>query len=493
MMIQTVFAWLLIGFILLAAYPWAAWLRARGSRDDGFWLPILLALTLSIGTLTLLMFWEAVIGLSFDLWPITLPYFLLMLPGWLLWKRRGVGISLPRLPTSWQERLALALISVVSIAVLVNSAYWPFYRDDTLGIYARYAKLMYETGMLVPFAGRDDAFYQAYPIQIPLAYTFTYLASGWVNEYLAKVIPGLFSLGCLPAAFVLGKMVHSKRAGWLAALLLAITPSFVRWASSGYVDLPMAFLYTLSAIFTWRLWQDGRLTDALLAGLTIGLAAWTKNAALLGIVFLTGWLMYGWVRRRYGLKPVILALLVFAAVAAPWYVRNWIEARLIVPPTAWTDEAEPSLANLLVFITLGENFAITGWVIICGVLFAGYKVISALGTRTIVSLQNTSQHLFLLWWTIPFFLVWWWLVSYDPRFLLLFLPLLTVLGGGWLSALWDRLPIQWQHRAVMVGVALVIVLALYNAWIAVDYKRELLQNPLMSDAEKHAIVLDQLP
>lgn len=492
-MVQTLFSWLLVMLVLLAAYAWAAWLLSRASEPGGFWLPLLLALALGVGTLTLLMFWQAAAGIRFDLWAITLPYVALMLPGWWLWRRAKITFVRPRMPSSWAARLALGLITLVSAAVLINAAYWPFYRDDTLGIYARYAKLMFETGTLVPFAGRDDAFYQAYPAQIPLAYTYTYLASGWVNEYLARVIPALFSLGCLPAAYVLGRIVYNERAGWLAALLLATTPSVARWASSGYVDLPMAFLYTLSAIFAWRLWRDGRPVDALLCGLMMGLAAWTKNAALMGVVFMAAWLVYGWLRRRYPLRLVMVALAACALVAAPWYIRNWLEVRLIVPPTAWVEQAERSLANLLIFITLPDNFALTGWLIVGGVVYAAARIITSLGAVREPPLHThngVEQHLFLLWWTLPFFAVWWLLVSYDPRFLLLFLPLLVVLAGGWLSDLWGKLPRQWQRRALVPLAAVIIALALYNTWIAVDYKREILQNPFMSDAEKHAIVLN---
>lgn len=491
-MIQTLFAWFLIAGVLIAAYPWTAWLLAR--HADSGWLPILLALALAVGALTLLMFGQAMLGIRFNLWAITLPYLALMLPGWWLWRRDRIGLVLPQMPASWIARLALALIGLVSAAVLLNAVYWPFYRDDTLGIYARYAKLMAETGTLVPFAGRDDAFYQAYPIQMPLAYTYTYLASGWLNEYLARLIPALFSLGCLPAAFVLGKIVYHERAGWLAALLLATTPTVARWASSGYVDLPMAFLYTLSATFAWRLWRDGRPLDALLAGVTMGLAAWTKNAALLGMVFLAAWLAYGWFKRRFGWRLALLALAACAIIAAPWYARNWLKARLIVPPTAWVEQAEPSLANLLIFIMLPDNFALTGWLIVGGVVNAVLNVITRVGTRRAASQDQdylARSHLFLLLWTLPFFVVWWLLVSYDPRFLLLFLPLLAVLAGNWLSGLWDKLPRVWQRRALVPLVVILVLLALYNARIAVDYKREILRNPLMGDAEKRAIVLDE--
>lgn len=453
----------------------------RSPRPPDFWLAILLALALGPGALTLLMFWQALLGFRFDVWVITLPYFALMLPGYLLWRRQGPHIIWPALPASWLERLALLALALVSGAVLFNAAYWPFYRDDAIAIYARYAHIMAETGTLVPFAGRDDAFYQAYPIHIPLAYTYVYLASGWLNEYLARMIPALFSLGCIPAVYVLGKNLFNPLAGWLGVLLLALAPTFARWASSGYVDLPMAFTYTLTAVFAWRLWSDGRGVDALLAGLTIGLAAWTKNAALLGAAFLAIWLAYGWLRRRFRLKTALAALLACAVVAAPWYARNWAEARLFVPPTAWTDQAAPTLNNLLILITLGDNFGLPGWLMLGGV-FYGLWVALRRG-------RQSPEMLLLLLWTLPFFTVWWLLVSYDPRFVLLFLPPLAALGGGWLAAVWNRSSQRRLKPFIPLLIALMLALAACNAWIGVEYKQAILRNPLMGDAEKHEIVL----
>ncbi|MFN8447295.1 MAG: hypothetical protein U0521_01515 [Anaerolineae bacterium] len=50
-------------------------------------------------------------------------------------------------------------------------------------------------------------------------------------------------------------------------------------------------------------------------------------------------------------------------------------------------------------------------------------------------------------WTLPFFAAWWLFVSYDPRFLLLFLPPLAVLAGDLLVRLWVWLGPVWQPRA----------------------------------------------
>jgi 4-amino-4-deoxy-L-arabinose transferase-like glycosyltransferase len=473
-MIQTVFAWILVGLLILAAFPSALWLT-RGQRI----LSVTLAPGLATGLLSLVMFWEGLLHIPFTVVGIAFPYLLIMLPGWMVFRRglkREQVIEQPRI-----ERLPLLLLSVISLAILLNAAYWPFYKDDALGIYARYGRLMFDTQTLVPFAGRDDAFYQAYPMHIPLVYTFTYLASGWPNEYLARVLPALLSIGCLAGAYLLGQALYGGRAGWLAALLLGLAPTFGRWASSGYVDLPMAYFYTLAALLLWSLWEKPDMRSAAAAGLMLGLAAWTKNAAFVGIFLAGCWLLYGWLRGRIALQMVIFVVGICVLVAAPWYIRNWLEARLIVPPTAWTEQAQRTLGNLFVFATEPQNFAFTGWAIL---MSFGIAAVRAIQRRAI-----TASDAMLLLLTVPFFGVWWLLVSYDPRFLLLFLPLLCVFAGGQFHWLWEILPSTWRRR-LHIPLALVAVgMAAYIAWISVEFKPEMLRNPLMDDADKHAIVL----
>ncbi|MBL8163005.1 MAG: hypothetical protein JNJ61_13545, partial [Anaerolineae bacterium] len=88
---------------------------------------------------------------------------------------------------------------------------------------------------------------------------------------------------------------------------------------------------------------------------------------------------------------------------------------------------------------------------------------------------------------------WWLLVSYDPRFLLLFLPLLCLVAARGVRVLWDRFPVSLRLPARVIGMLVTLLLALYIAWISIEFKDELLRNPLMSDAAKRAIVLKQQP
>lgn len=315
---------------------------------------------------------------------------------------------------------------------------------------------------------------------VPLNYVYVYLISGWENEYLAKVLSTLLSLGCIPAVYVLGSNLHRRSTGLLAAVLLAITPAFVQWASSGYVDVPMAFYYTLAAIFAWRLRQRANSRDAVLTGLMAGLAALTKNAGLIGIGLLIAWLVLMSVMRRITLKHLLLASGVALLIPAPWYIRNIVEAGLIFPPTAWTDQAQHTLGNLLIFIGRPENFLVTGWLICLGVLVMAYDLLKD-------KMRDLTSLLFTL--TIPFFAIWWWLVSYDPRFLLLFLPLLCVMAAVAAERVWLWFP--WRDRLKPFVLLALVVLSVYMVWISVDYKEAILRNPLMGDASKRAIVLGE--
>ena len=475
---QTIFAWLLVLVLLIAPYPTAAVLVRRA---ESRWLPVLLALALAVGALSLIMFWESVLGIDYTVAGIALPYVALRLPGATRWWRER-GASRRRafaLPRSWQARIALLILTLVAAAVLFNAVYWPFYRDDTLGIYRPQAVEMYALRSLIPLTGADSL-YLTYPAQMPLWYAFTYLVSGWENDYLARLVPALLSLGALPAAYLLGRLIEGKKAGWLGALILALTPTFGRWASSGYVDLPMAFFYTLGALFALRTWRDGRLTDAALAGMLVGLAAWTKNAGLICVSLLAAWLAWCWLRGRIGWRQAAISLCACAAVAAPWYVRNLSGAGFIIPATAWTDQAQRTLTSLFALVTRPENFGIPGWLIVASIALS----IAGVFRRKL----NAPGLLLILLWTLPFFTAWWLFVSYDPRFLLLFLPPLCALAGVWVARLWDRVPLTWQPTLAIGLAALAFVLALQIAYFSIDYKDDILRDPLMGDAQKRIVV-----
>ncbi|MBA3870195.1 MAG: hypothetical protein H0X30_13705, partial [Anaerolineae bacterium] len=269
----------------------------------------------------------------------------------------------------------------------------------------------------------------------------------------------------------------------LAVLLFVLTPLFARWASSGYADLPMAFYYTLAALFAWRMWKSNSPVDALMSGITIGLGAWTKNAILPAVGFWFVFLLLGVVWKRISFKALLIACAASAVVAAPWYIRNLVEAHLLMPATVWTRDAGWTVSNLLVFITHPENFGFTGWLIIIGIGLALVQVVR--------HPRGSDREILLLIFTLPYFAFWWLLASYDRRFLLYFLPILAVLAAVYSLKLWERVPRQYQTSLGWMLTVMTLGMTVYIASISIDYKIAMLHDPFMNDAAKHKIVVVQ--
>jgi hypothetical protein len=238
----------------------------------------------------------------------------------------------------------------------------------------------------------------------------------------------------------------------------------------------MAYFYSLAAYFAWHLRGSQHWRDALLSGLMLGLAAWTKNAALVGLPLLLLWLL--WI--RLPLRLTALAMTAVAAVAAPWYLRNLLEAGLIIPPTAWTEQSQHTVEALLVFISRPQNYALTGPLILLSVVTA---IITLIRRRL-----DSPALVLLLLWTLPFFGVWWLFASYDPRFVLMFLPLLCVLAGIQVAGFWARISAQWQRRMLAPALIAALLLTALMTWDSVEYKGDILRQPLMSADERRAIV-----
>ncbi|MEL7233890.1 MAG: glycosyltransferase family 39 protein, partial [Chloroflexota bacterium] len=324
---------------------------------------------------------------------------------------------------------------------------------------------------------RQFQLYQLYPQLMSMTYAFVYQAAEWHNPYPARLMTALLNLTGLSATFLLARQVHSTTAAWIAVLLLALTPDFGTWASAGYVDLPMAAYYTLCAVFTWAALHHGRTTDVALAALMIGLAAWVKNAALLGCLLFFTILLWGLIRRKLALKQVLLASGLVAIVALPWYARNLILSGQLIPDTVWADDAQQTLSEIFVLVTRPQNYGLPGVVMLISVWWGGWQLL-----RT-----QHSGVFFVLWWSVPYYVLWLFFASYDPRFILLFLPFLSILGAMLCATLWQQAGNRRQP-ILAVMMVLVTVLAVQVMWGSVEFKRDILQNPLMSHEEKLDIV-----
>ena len=475
--------WIWITVIILSALPWALYFRLGSDDNKSNALTICLSLTFSLGSISLIMLTLGILGVTLRFWLISILYLFIMNLGWIFaWRNKGDIALKNSWPFGFIRRSIWIICFVIAAAQIINASYWPFFREDTLGIYAPFASTIYESQTLITLEGLTDLYnrYESYPMMMPLIYAYTYMSSNQVQEFLAKTVSTLLALATIPAAYLLGKSAHSKEVGWLSAVLLALTPAFWRWASSGYVDLPMALFTTLSAYFALRLWKKGEVNDAFLTGLHIGLATWVKNAGLVLYPIILLWCILGFRFGKIKLLHFLFLVLTSIISGSIWYLWTFWQAGIVIPNTAWTDQAQHTVSSFFVFIFQWKNYSIVGWLVIFGIAI-GIKELFNSGLKK-------PENFILLVWFVPFWLVWWWFVSYDSRFILLILPLACVLGASSIMFIYGFIEIRFRNFFSAVVLICAAIWAIHGVFVSIQFKDEIISDPFKSKIEKISIV-----
>ncbi|MBL8130465.1 MAG: glycosyltransferase family 39 protein [Anaerolineae bacterium] len=380
--------------------PWAFALLPRAERGD---LPTLLAAALAAGG-GLITAWMFILGTVGEIVGepllraegIAIGLAVLGLGGALLaWRGRWTFIAHSRAtqrratqrvaPTgerlAFDERWLILLIALAVLVALVVIMYWPFTAYDALWVYGYEARVYALTGRLP-----NSIDY--YPQFLPLLYTLGQING--VSDHAARAVVPLLHVGAILAAYVLGRLVDSRRTGVYLAALWTLYPHVGEWSRAGDLEIPLTFSFTLAAAFFLKAWFDAgspatsrrdRLRHAALSGAAFGVALWTKPTAgafALGVALMTGleaMRAVGQGHRRLtailaALRPRLEIAAITALTCAPlggiWYVRNLLLGHNAVdfPPGYWQTVAErggddlgfPLLAILVCTVSLWVRF-----------------------------------------------------------------------------------------------------------------------------------------
>ena len=168
-----------------------------------------------------------------------------------------------------------------------------------------------------------------YPILLGLLFLF--FGAGAVGETASRIASAIVSslqYAVLPR--VSTALGLPRFTGAVAGLLAALAPykGYVE-GSRDSVDQPyIALALVLLFLNTWKAWSSPAETVSPIArGLWWGLAS--LLSPMLGFVF-AALIVYEFfaMRRHAGLAPLLAA---FAAIQAPWAIRNWVEFHAFVP------------------------------------------------------------------------------------------------------------------------------------------------------------------
>jgi hypothetical protein len=172
------------------------------------------------------------------------------------------------------------------------------------------------------FTNLLDYSHPDYPLLLPASIARSWLYSGIETQITPIMIALAFTFGTVALLTFSLWQLRSKSQGLLAGLALVGTPFFIIHGASQYADVPIGFYFLATLVLLnlhGRLEADRR--PLVLAGMTAGLAAWTKNegllfvgAIVLALAVVSAISIKGWKHCLDRVWPVCLGLVPILAV-----------------------------------------------------------------------------------------------------------------------------------------------------------------------------------
>ena len=204
--------------------------------------------------------------------------------------KRG-SFSLPRLNLSRTQIFLVGIATVVFIVSLLSTGSYLLRRQqgdwDAWMMYNRAARFIYrdQVHWLESFSRQMDPIFHAdYPLLLALNVTSGWETLGTESAYVQMIQSALFALAALGIFVSALASLKSVGQASLGLIVLWGTPTLVNEGAREMADLPVAFFILATVILIYFYFVHKKLILIVLAGLTAGLAAWTKNEGTLFVV-----------------------------------------------------------------------------------------------------------------------------------------------------------------------------------------------------------------
>ena len=356
---------------------------------------------------------------------------------------------------TWMRKPLVAIALLLALDVFLASA--PPTSGDAIAYHLSAPKEWLQAGHIFPIWWDWNTF-QPFTTELHQA-----LAQALWDGRAAMVVTALLAAFSTCCVFGLARELAGDRPAAVAALFWTAQGMFVWEATGGFVELALAGLIALSAWHLVALRKSQRASDALWAGIAIGAAAATKYH---GLIFLLAFaLLVPVLARRRGAALGLFAA--GAAVALPWYVRNWIvTGNPFYPFAAGVFGGKYLSSNSLYDL----NQSLAGYGVHGLWRLPFFPLEFLLHTARFERGYSFGPALFLLppiavilggRWArllglglLAYLLLWWESLHQVTRYLLPVLPFAVVLAGYGAVVLWDR---RGGGRAAVLAVAVLTV------------------------------------
>ena len=213
------------------------------------------------------------------------------------------------------------LIAVCLILFFVSIGGRALWNIDE-GMHAATSKDMVLSGDWSTPYYNGEKFYDKPPLHNWLV-AISFLIFGF-NEFAARLPAALLGLGCVMVTYVMGRQIFGAKAAFYSSVILATSAEYIVLSSVVVHDISLTFFITLALAFFYIGYKDEnyRRRLFLLGYAAMGFSVLAKGpvGVLLPVTIIGLFLIFK--RRLNFLKEmqIGMGLLIFFAVAAPWYI-----------------------------------------------------------------------------------------------------------------------------------------------------------------------------
>ncbi len=180
-------------------------------------------------------------------------------------------------------RLARVAALVLMAAGMVTAVVLRFWNLNSIGynsdeaVYAGQGAALANDPTLTPFF----PVFRAHPLLFQTLLSFGYRLGG--GDLMGRSLSAAFGLGTIVLVFAIGRLLYGRRAGLLAALLIALMPYDVLVSRQVLLDGPMTFFSTASLYLVALYATTSRRAWLYAAGAAMGLTILTKETSVLTV------------------------------------------------------------------------------------------------------------------------------------------------------------------------------------------------------------------
>jgi arabinofuranosyltransferase len=324
--------------------------------------------------------------------------------------------------TQWQKRLLIAGLAFIIAIFFVTAAGHLSYTPDDTFIYLQYARNIAQ-GHGFSFNAGEATYGTTSPLWTLLLASMHLFPNDAI--FAAKALDLFTASLALVMFFLLAvEILRNRLVALLATLVFSMNLTFLRWSSSGMETSLSVFLVLAVFRYCYR-------NEYFIGAFFAGLLALVRPEAVFLFGAISAEIFTNTIERRNAIRTFLISLVVFLGVVLPWYLYAFGTFGTIIPNTALAKGGIVGNAGHIVW-TITASLKIIGASDILTVLFFIAGLVLVIRKKNETAAGGYTEIRFLVMpivWIGTLLLVYIG-TSADvvSRYLLLILPLITILG-----------------------------------------------------------------